>query len=493
MNNIPFITIMLAMIGSVVTLLVGKRAKTAYLLNQTITGVILLLSCILASYFAANGGTITYMLGHYPAPWGNELRFGLLESVLAVVFSLVLFLAVWGGYKGICEDVQQDKHAHYFSLLLLLLLSMLALIYTNDLFTAYVFIEINTLASCGIVMAKQSGDTLKATIKYLVMSLLGSGLFLIAISLLYAVTGQLLFPSLATSVAELAAAGRYTWPLAAAAILATIALGVKSAMFPFHTWLPDAHGTATTASSSILSGLVVKGYIILMIKVFYRVFGIELVRSMGILDVVFWLGVAGMIGGSVLAIRETNLKRMIAYSSVAQIGYIYMGIGLGTWAALAAALLHMVVHAFTKPLLFTAAGGLIEVSGHSKQIRDLRGAGRRNLLAGLGFAIGAFSMVGVPAFGGFTSKVSLAMSSLGASYIPLIALAISSCLNALYYLPVLVTIFSKGEGSAARASKEKVEDVGFDASISCFSAINIVLGLGGFTIMWLLVQGVQIL
>lgn len=335
MNNIPFISIIISMIASIAMLLLGKKSKTALTLAKGVLLVVALLSLLLIPYFISTGGSITYMLGHYPAPWGNELRFGLLESLLAFVFCTVLLLAIIGGKNDIIEDVQSRKHNQYFALLMLLLLSLLALIYTNDIFTAYVFIEINTLASCGIVMVKESGETLRATIKYLFMSLMASGLFLISIALLYSVTGQLLIPSLFASITNLLASGTYRWPIVVACTLMTISLGVKSAMFPFHTWLPDAHGTATTSSSSILSGVVVKGYIILLIKIYYRVFGIENIRQMGVLQAVFWLGIAGMIFGSIFAIREKNLKRMVAYSSVAQIGYIYAGIGLGTYAGLA--------------------------------------------------------------------------------------------------------------------------------------------------------------
>ncbi|MBQ9512763.1 MAG: hypothetical protein IJR58_06185 [Lachnospiraceae bacterium] len=489
MNNIPFITILLAMIGSVVTLLLNRKQKLAYIITQLIMAAVAVLSFLLIPYFSTGGGTTTYLLGHFPSPWGNELRFGLMESVLAFVFSTVLFLSIIGGKSGIRDDVQSCKQHCYYSLLLLLLLSLLALIYTNDIFTAYVFIEINTVASCGIVMVKESGETLKATIKYLIMSLLASGLFLISIALLYAITGHLLIPALSEAVSGLVVSGTYHWPLLAAAILMTVSLGVKSAMFPFHVWLPDAHGTATTASSSILSGVVVKGYIVLLVKIYYRVFGIETIRSMGILNIVFVLGIAGMIIGSIMAMKEKNLKRMIAYSSVAQIGYIYAGIGVGTWAALAAAFFHMIVHAFTKPLLFSSAGGLIEASGHSKLISDMTGAGRRNKWAGIGFIIGTCSMIGVPFFGGFTSKVYLAMNSQG--FIFLVALALSSCLNALYYLPVALRIFSKGE------SEDILEPAGnasnYALSIGCFSAINIALGVGGFIVFNMLTKGVEIL
>ncbi|MBQ9527452.1 MAG: hypothetical protein IJR68_07555 [Fretibacterium sp.] len=490
MSNIPFITIILTMIGAIVSLLLGKRNEKAYMLTQCIFIASAALSLLLIPYFLSNGGAVTYVLGHFPAPWGNELRFGLMESILAFVFSTVLFLSLLGGKNGVREDIPSEKQNCYFALLQLLLMSLLALIYTNDIFTAYVFIEINTVAACGIVMVKESGETLKATIKYLFMSLVASGLFLISVALLYAVTGHLLIPPLSESVARLSASGAYRWPLLIAAVLITVSLGVKSALFPFHTWLPDAHSTATTSASSILSGVVLKGYIILLVKIYYRVFGIETIRGMGLLNVVFVLGVVGMIAGSVLAVRERNLKRMIAYSSVAQIGYIYAGIGIGTWAALAAAFFHMIVHAFTKPLLFSSAGGLIEVSAHSNQIADMKGAGLRNKWAGIGFVIGACSMMGVPFFAGFASKVYLALYAQDQSLVFIVTLALSSCLNAIYYLPVLLKIYSKGpEGSAACAEGASV----YAMSIGCFSAVNIALGVGGFMVVYMLTQGVQVL
>ena len=491
MNNIPFICIIVSMATAVCLLLLGKNNKAGLTITLCVMGLVAVLSFLLIPYFISNGGTITYMLGHYPAPWGNELRFGLFESVLAFVFATVLILAIIGGRLDILEDVQSRKQCQYFALLMLLLLSLLALIYTNDIFTAYVFIEINTVASCGIVMAKESGETIRATIKYLFMSLMASGLFLISIAILYSVTGHLLIPSLYEAIQGLASSGQYTWPLFTACLLMTISLGVKSAMFPFHTWLPDAHGTATTASSSILSGVVVKGYIILLIKIYYRVFGIESVRSLGILNAVLWLGMAGMIFGSVYAIKEKNLKRMIAYSSVAQIGYIYAGIGIGTYAGIAAALFHMIVHAYTKPLLFSSAGGLIRASNHSKMIADMTGAARRNKLAGIGFLIGTLSMVGVPLFGGFASKVYLAQSSFDSGYAFLVALAISSFLNALYYLPVLFRIYSKPTDEVV--VENETADLSYALSIGCFSVINIVLGCAGIYVMHLLSQGVQIL
>ena len=189
------------------------------------------------------------------------------------------------------------------------------------------FIEISTIAACALVMVKDSGPTLVATVRYLFLSLLGSGMFLFGLVLLYAVTGHLLMPQLTAAVAELAAAGERRGVLALSLGLMTAGLGVKSAMFPFHRWLPDAHGSATTASSAVLSGLVVKGYAVLLILLYVRVFTPDTVRALRVSDAVFVLGFSGMILGSVRAIGETHVKRMLAWSTVAQLGYVFMGVG----------------------------------------------------------------------------------------------------------------------------------------------------------------------
>ena len=152
----------------------------------------------------------------------------------------------------------------------------------------------------------------------------------------------------------------------------------------------------------------------------------------------------------------------------------------------------MITHAYTKPLLFSCAGGLIAVSKHSKLIKDLNGAGRRNPLAGIGFVIGSLSMVGVPLFAGFASKVYLATSASEHGYALLIALAVSSFLNALYYLPVVFRIYAKETDS--EETKENVEfGFGYKLSICCFVILNFVLGIGGMYVMYLLNSGVQLL
>ena len=241
----------------------------------------------------------------------------------------------------------------------------------------------------------------------------------------------------------------YETPLLVSIGLIGIGLCIKSALFPFSSWVPDAYGSSIAPSAAILSSLVSKGYIFFLIKFCCRVIGYDLIDRSHLIDIFFVLGVAGMIIGSVSAIRETDIRRMIAYSSVAQIGYIYMGLGMGITAGIVAAVFHIFSHGATKALLFLSASDLSDASDRGRTFPQLRGAGLRNIPAGVTFTIGALSMVGVPLLAGFTSKLLFAEAALDDSMaytaVTLIALAISTVLNVIYFLRTVITIYTPDE------------------------------------------------
>lgn len=442
-QNFPFFSIILSMFSGIISsVLPGKWAKRVCLFM--LSAVCLLSACVLL-YVLQTGESFVYLMGHFPAPWGNEIRAGVLEALLAMLFAFIMLASLLGGMSHIFSDVEDTKINMYFILVDLMASSLLALIYTNDLFTAYVFVEINTIAACGLIMIRQVGRTTVAALRYMVMSLLGSGLFLIALSMLYDVTGHLLMPNIQTAVAEIMTKGSYAIPMTVIIGLMTVGLAIKSGLYPFHTWMPDAYGYSTASSSAILSGLVSKGYIILLIKIFYRVIGIEFIVSGKVENILYLFGVIGIIMGSVSAIQEDDIRRMIAFSSVAQIGYIYMGLGLGTTEGVVASVFHILAHGVTKALLFISAIRLSDVSGGSKKFRDLRGAGYRSRPAGIAFTIGALSMVGLPMLSGFISKLLFAQAAvLSHSRVlaTLLVLAVSTVLNAIYFLRTVVTIYS---------------------------------------------------
>ena len=470
-ENFPFFSIFLAILAGILTATI-RSGRAAYWVTIGVCAASAVLNAFVLEYTYLGDLSFTYTMGRFLAPYGNAIKCGPLQALLTTVFSLVMGTSLAGGRRDLFQDILPQKQRLYFVMVNMILASLLALTYTNDAFTGYVFIEISTIAACALVMAKDNGPNLIATIRYLFMSLVGSGLFLIGLTVLNSITGYLLMPSLSEAVEGLKVTGDYAIPLTVSVGLITAGLGVKSAMFPFHLWLPDAHGGATTASSAILSGLVLKGYIVLIL----RVFSLELIVELGAANVILAFGVLGMIFGSLAAMRESHIKRMLAYSSVAQIGYIFMGIGLGTVEGLVASCFHILVHACCKPLLFLCAGRLSAVSGHHKSLKNLRGSAYRDVGAGLGFTVGALSMIGIPLFGGFVSKLYFANASLptGMTAMTLLTIALSTVLNALYYVPALLAIWVKppAEDEAAVLADVHAGELAFDQA---FTAADILL------------------
>ncbi len=445
-HNFPGFSIVLCMAAGIIsTPMKGKHAKAVTL---TVVTAVFLASFASLLYVLKLGEPFIYTMGKFPAPWGNEIRVGVLETLLSTFFSLIMLLSLIAGLRQVGKDVKEEKINLYFILVDLLLSSLLAIIYTNDLFTGYVFVEINTIAACGMIMIRERGRAFIAAIRYMIMSSIGSGLLLLGLAMLYGFTGQLLMEPAHEAIASIyeANGGVLTVPLLITISVITVGLAIKSGLYPFHSWMPDAYGYSTVSSSAILSSLVSKSYIVFLIKFFFRVVGMDVIVGSRILNILFVLGLVGMIMGSVGAIRAQEIYRMIAYSSIAQIGYVYMGIGLGTELGMTAAVFHILTHAATKSLLFLSANGLMAASKNQRRFHYLQGAAFRTPVYGFAFLIGSLSMVGIPMLAGFISKILFASASLDAGPVrtlsTLIVLAISTILNAVYFLHTVIRIYT---------------------------------------------------
>ena len=282
-QNFPFMSIIISLFsGPLSSIIGGKKAKW---INTAVISLIGLMSVAVLMYVIGTGESYVYTMGHFPAPWGNEIRVGILEASMAVFFCLIMLLCMLGGVYEREQEIEETKMNLYYVMVNLLLCSLLALIYTNDLFTAYVFVEINTISACGLIMIKQNGRTLEAATRYMIMSLLGSGLLLLGICFLYDLTGHLLMSNIKEQVYLIHDAGMYNMPLLVSLGLISVGLAIKSALFPFHSWLPDAYGYSTVSSAAILSSLVSKGYIFLLAKIFFRVIGFDIVRESKVIKI----------------------------------------------------------------------------------------------------------------------------------------------------------------------------------------------------------------
>ena len=488
-RNFPCISIMLCLFAGIISS--GLRDKAAMWVNVILLTINTVLNAYTLNYTLTLGEPFVYVMGKFPAPWGNEIRVGVLEALMAFFFCIIMLLSLFGGRHKLLEEVETDKTYLYYVLMDLLLSSLLALVYTNDMFTAYVFVEINTISACGLIMIRQNGRTIEAAVRYMIMSLLGSGMLLLGLCMLYDLTGHLLMSNIKESVELIAADGEYVIPLIVSIVLMSVGLCIKSALFPFHAWLPDAYGYSTVSSAAILSSLVSKGYIFLLIKIIYRVIGFDAYHDSRIIDILFLFGLMGMIFGSLSAIRENDIRRMIAYSSVAQIGYIYMGFGMGTEAGMTASVFHILSHAATKSLLFIAAIGLTDVSGGSRTFIELTGSGYRNKWAGVTFTVGSLAMVGVPLFSGFISKLLFSQAAVQnhAKMLPaLIVLGISTILNAIYFMKTVIRIYTPIDNSVYSVMTFKDMPV-YAIVLLAFIILNIILGISSQPVVDMIQQG----
>lgn len=442
-QNIPFLSVLAALAAACLSFLLPDiAARRLHLCVVLLTGGA---NGYLLFRVLLTGRAFCYPLGLPGAPWSSEFYAAPVEILLVVLFCFLILCAVLGGARDLQDEISSSKRSLYFCMMDLLLAGVIGLSYTNDLFSGYLFLEIITAASCALVMARETPLSTVATLRYLVLSLLGSGLFLFAASLLYAITGQLSMPYLGEGIAVIAQSGAYRPALLILSCLLVASLAMKSALFPFYAWMPGASANATTTSSAVLSGVILNVHILFLIKILRRVFSFSLVQSLGLFDILFLFGLMAMFAGSADAMRENHSKRMAAYSTVAQVGYIYLGIGTGLSSGMVAAMMQLIIHATAKTLLLVSIGGLIDKSGHRKQLYALKGAAYRNRVSGIGFTLGAFSMVGLPLLGGFISKLFLAdVFFLGGWRLSgaVIALGISSVLNALYYIPAVIRIWT---------------------------------------------------
>lgn len=490
--NFPLFTIVLSLFsGALCFMLPGKAARRYTMCYEALLTVL----CLWILRYTYLNGAFTYVMGEFPAPWGNEIRAGVLEATMALIFMIIMLTAVFCGYRFIEKDLDLSKENLYYALLNLMTAALLSMIWTNDLFTGYVFLEILTLTSCGLLIVREIGRTTLAAIRYMILNLLGSGLFLLGVVLLYDLSGHLLMVPIQNAIRELAADPNTFPVLTISTAILTIGLSIKSGLFPFHFWMPDTYGWATPTSAAIMSSLVSKAYIFLLIKIYWRVIGIDIVERMPIRNILLVLGIAGMVIGSVQALHADNINRMAAFSSAANIGYIFMGIGIGGVAGYTAAIFHIFAHAVTKAMLFLTTPRLAEVSGDSLLFKELQGSGLRDRDAGVFFTISAFSMIGIPIFAGFAAKLQFGLAAVedGTGWrliLVFLALAVSSMLNALYFVRTIIRIYSRPNEST-RMEVRPHHRAGYNVPMLVLTVMNLFLGLFSWVTVDLIHRGLM--
>jgi multicomponent Na+:H+ antiporter subunit D len=346
--------------------------------------------------------------------------------------SLFMLLAI--SLVGLCIGLYSVKYMEhygnkpaYYSLLLIMLAGMNGLVLVTDLFQVYLFLEVAAVASYALVAYGLGHDELEASFKYLMLSAVASALIVISVTLLFGLTGSLEFSAVAR---ELGGLGQ---PLAAGlcAALFLAGFGLKAALIPFHAWLPDAHPSAPAPISAALSGLLIKvSGVYALTRIFFKVFGMTPALS----NVLMILGVVSMVVAALLALGQKDIKRMLAYSSISQVGYIVLGIGLGTPLGILGGLFHLLNHALAKSLLFLNSGS-IQMAAGTRDLGEMSGLSKKMPVTAATTLVGSLSIAGVPPLNGFWSKLIIIVALVQAGRFGFaLAAVLASVLTLWYYL-----------------------------------------------------------
>ena len=392
--------------------LFGKKGKSAAtLLANLATTALLVLS------IGTIGQSAVYEIGNWSIPLGINFVLDGLSSLLLLVISVVSAAAMLFSVRYM---EQYTAKAKYLCLFMLMVAGMNGVVLSGDIFNLFVFLEIASLASYALVGFGCEHEELEAAFKYMVLGTIGSIFVLFGVALVYGNTGTLNMAYISKAIAESGLNAGLGFALA----LFIVGFGLKAALVPFHAWLPDAHPSAPAPISAMLSGVLIKSLgVYALVRVVFNIFGIT--ASTGWLLLV--LGLLSMVAGAFLAMGQWDIKRLMAYSSISQLGYVVLGIGLGgtliakgdnpAWASLAilGGLFHLVNHAVYKSLLFLTSGSVQMATG-TRQLRELGGLAGKMPVTRATCTIASASIAGIPPFSGFWSKLILMVAAIGAGF-----------------------------------------------------------------------------
>ncbi len=457
MSAIPVLVPVTALAAAVLAGVAGLwRPAVARVIAATGTASAGVLSAV-GLTAAVRDAPLTHDLGGWPPPIGIEYVLdplsGFMALLITVVGTLVIVYTPRAGFGG-----ELRRGVPVASLTLLLITGLLGVVMSGDLFNLYVFLEVYAIATYALVTLGGAKATL-ASLRYLLLGGIGSGFYLLGIGFVYFSTGSLNMADVATRLVGLGDSPT----VIAAAVLIVVGLGIKMALFPLHVWLPDAHSYAPPSVAALLAAIQVKAAAYALIRVLLGVFGPEyVIDELPLMEVLAWFGAGGIVVGTLLAVRQDDFKRMLAYSTVAQLGYIGLGIGLANPIALAGALFHILAHALAKSCMFFVAGSVIDRTG-LKAVSRFGGLGPRMPWTMGGFAVAAMSMVGIPGTAGFVSKFYLVWGSVDAGRWLFAALIVVSSLGTLaYFLKVFERVHMAGDldVAAERAGESQLGIVG---------------------------------
>ncbi len=428
MAHLPALQVVVPLMAAPLTVLLRRR-DLAFGVALVASWTSLVIAVLLWLQVEA-GGTVSYAIGSWPPPWGIEYRVDRLNAFVLVLVAGLASVVLPYSRASIEAEVSSEQHYLFYTMFVLCLTGLLGMAITGDAFNIFVFLEISSLSSYVLIALGSDRRALLASYQYLVMGTIGATFFVVGVGLLYLVTGTLNIADMSERLARV----DNPRPVLAALAFLTVGLSLKLALFPLHQWLPNAYTYAPTSVAAFLSGTATKVAVYVMIRFYYSVFSeAQAFAIVPTEQMLLILGLAGAFAASTIAVFQTDLKRLFAYSSVAQIGYIILGISFHSVNGLTASIVHLAMHGMAKAAVFMLLGGVVLVMGGTTLAR-VQGLGYRMPFTSLGIVICGLSLVGVPGTGGFISKWHLILAALERGQWWLAFLIVASSLIAAAYV-----------------------------------------------------------
>lgn len=437
-THAPILQILLPLLAAPICFLFKRYHRLCWIIACLVSWACLLLAIHL--YLNVDQQSIRYELGGWIAPYGIEYVVDRLNAFVLIIVSAIAALVFPYSWTSIETEINPNQRGLYFTAMLLCLSGLLGIAITGDAFNLFVLLEISSLSTYTLIAMGRDRRALASSFQYLIMGTIGATFILIGVGLLYSLTGTLNMSDLTERIEYL----HESRTLKAAYSFLVVGIGLKLAMFPLHLWLPNAYAYAPSAVTVFLAATATKVAIYVLLRFLFTVFGMNF--SFEMLNTQWFLmglGLTAMLVASIVAVFQVNIKRMLAYSSVAQVGYILLGIGLLNVNGLTAALLHLFNHAMIKGALFMAVGAICYRLGNA-EIKNIAGIGKMMPWTMAAFVGGGISLIGIPFTVGFISKWYLMLAAIDSGWWPIVAvISISSLIAVIYIWRVVEAAYFK--------------------------------------------------
>jgi len=426
--HLPVLLVVLPLLAAPLIVLV-RRGTFAWWVALAVSWGALAIALSLAAQVAADG-PISYAIGSWEPPWGIEYRIDAFNAFMLVLVAAVASVVIPYARVSVAAEIPGELHYLFYAMFSLCFAGLLGIAATGDAFNLFVFLEISSLSTYVLIALGRRRQALLASYQYLVMGTIGATFYVIGVGLLYLATGTLNLADMAERLTEV----EDLRPVLTALAFISAGIGLKLAMFPVHFWLPNAYAYGPSAIVSFVAATATKVSVYVLMRFYFTVFDPSLLfDELPMREILLVLSTLAILIASLVAVFQTDLKRMFAYSSVAQIGYITLGVALANEPGLTAAISHLFNHGVTKGALFMLLGGVALRAGRT-DFAAIAGLSTRMPLTAFGIVIAGLSLVGVPATAGFVSKWYLVLGSIELGAWWLAVLVVGSSLISLAYV-----------------------------------------------------------